>query len=94
MELGTIEMAVFKIDLRTLWTIISVILLLVVDEYGEVEGVLTMEDVLETILGLEIVDEGDKSRDMQELARRFWQRRAKQRGAELQEAVESGDEAN
>lgn len=53
---------------------------LVVNEYGGVQGVLTMEDVIETILGLEIVDEGDRSRDMQELARRLWQRRSKALG--------------
>ena len=58
-------------------------ILLVVDEYGEVKGILTMEDVLETMLGLEIVDESDKSRDMQELARRFWRRRVSKSGASL-----------
>ncbi len=50
-------------------------IVLVVNEYGGFEGILTLEDVLETILGVEIVDEGDRSRDMQELARRFWRRR-------------------
>ncbi len=59
-------------------------ILLVVDEYGVVQGVLTLEDALETILGLEIIDEGDKSTDMQELARRFWRRRAKKKGIELE----------
>jgi CBS domain containing-hemolysin-like protein len=51
-------------------------ILLVVNEYGGVEGILTLEDVLETILGVELIDEVDRSRDMQELARRFWRRRA------------------
>jgi CBS domain containing-hemolysin-like protein len=50
-------------------------ILLAVDEYGGVEGILTLEDVLETLLGLEIVDESDTSVDMQKLARRLWQRR-------------------
>lgn len=59
-------------------------ILLVVDEYGKVKGILTLEDVLETMLGLEIIDEGDKSRDMQELARRFWRRKAKITGAEAE----------
>lgn len=58
-------------------------ILLVVDEYGKIQGLLTLEDALETILGLEIIDEGDKSRDMQELARRFWQRRVKRKGLNL-----------
>ncbi|MCL5992342.1 MAG: CNNM domain-containing protein [Bacteroidetes bacterium] len=44
-------------------------LFVVVDEYGGVEGLLTMEDVLETILGVEIVDEADKIVDLRELAK-------------------------
>lgn len=58
-------------------------ILLVVDEYGGVEGILTLEDVLETFMGLEFVDEGDKSIDMQELARKLWRRRAKARGLNI-----------
>lgn len=52
-------------------------IMLVVDEYGSMLGILTLEDVLETILGLEIVDESDSVTDMQELARRFWRLRQK-----------------
>ncbi|MCO7225641.1 CNNM domain-containing protein [Pleionea sp. CnH1-48] len=55
-------------------------MLLVVNEYGGVEGVITLEDVLETLLGLEIVDEKDKAVDMQEEARRQWQKRMKEKG--------------
>ena len=46
-------------------------IMLVVDEYGSMEGVLTMEDILETLLGLEITDESDSVTDMQELAKRL-----------------------
>ena len=42
----------------------------VVDEYGGVQGVVTLEDVLECLLGAEIVDEYDEVEDMQELALR------------------------
>jgi CBS domain containing-hemolysin-like protein len=49
----------------------------VVDEYGGVDGVVTMEDVLETLIGLEIVDEVDSAHDMRAMARAKWEARAK-----------------
>lgn len=45
---------------------------LVVNEYGSFEGVITMEDIVETILGFEITDEKDTVEDMQQLARQKW----------------------
>ncbi|MGA2296429.1 MAG: CBS domain-containing protein, partial [FCB group bacterium] len=50
-------------------------LFIVVDEYGGVEGLLTMEDVLETILGVEIVDEADKVVDLREVAKHLRDKR-------------------
>ncbi|MBC3758425.1 HlyC/CorC family transporter [Hyunsoonleella sp. SJ7] len=53
---------------------------LVVDEYGSVSGLVTMEDVIETLLGLEIMDESDNVSDLQVLARKSWEARAKKLG--------------
>lgn len=60
-------------------------IMLVIDEFGGMDGILTMEDVLEAMLGLEIVDEGDKAVDMRALARRRGQRRAQEMGMEIDE---------
>lgn len=59
----------------------------VVDEYGGFAGVVSMEDLVETLLGMEIIDEVDTIEDMQKMARKKWVDRAKRLGI-----VEEGSE--
>ncbi|NRA61101.1 MAG: HlyC/CorC family transporter [Psychrobium sp.] len=58
-------------------------MVLIVNEYGTVRGILTLEDILETLIGREIVDEGDKDIDMQKLAKRLWKAKVKKYDIEL-----------
>ena len=50
-------------------------LFIVTDEYGGVVGLVTMEDLVEELLGREIMDESDKVEDLQLHARRKWEGR-------------------
>lgn len=53
---------------------------IVLDEYGGTKGLVTLEDLVETLLGMEIIDETDNVVDMRALARKRWKHRAKSMG--------------
>ncbi|TQV89418.1 CNNM domain-containing protein [Aliikangiella coralliicola] len=55
-------------------------ILLVVNEYGTVKGIITLEDLFETLLGLEIIDENDETADMQQLAKKNWVQKVAKKG--------------
>ncbi len=55
-------------------------LLAVFDEHGGLAGVVSLEDVVETLIGIEIVDEADKIDDLRRLAREKWHERMERLG--------------
>ena len=66
---------------------------IVQDDYGGFAGIVSMEDVIETLLGIEITDESDKIEDLQKFARKNWVYRAKKIGI-LKDDQDSSIESN
>ncbi len=63
-------------------------------DYGDVKGLVTLEDVFETLLGLEIVDEIDRVEDMQALARQMMDRRVERLGMKLNDDEQYDTDVN
>ncbi len=55
---------------------------IVVNEHGGTDGLVTLEDLIETLMGMEIMDETDNVEDMRALARKQWMERARVMGIE------------
>lgn len=70
-------------------------IMIVVDMHGGLQGIVTLEDVVETLIGIEIVDEVDQIDDMRILARQKWEERMQKVGIDVREpkAEEPAEEA-
>ncbi|MEF1171106.1 hemolysin family protein [Vibrio sinaloensis] len=68
-------------------------LAMIVDEYGTVQGILTLEDIFEHLVGEEIVDEADRTTDMQELAFERWEK-WKERHGVIENRDDDDDESD
>jgi CBS domain containing-hemolysin-like protein len=62
----------------------------VVDEYGTMQGLVTQEDVMETLMGLQITDELDTVEDMQTLAHKRWRERMEAIGINADSVEKTG----
>lgn len=63
----------------------------IVNEHGGIDGLVSLEDLIETLMGMEIVDETDNVVDMRSLARKQWMARAKAMGLEPKDVEKNND---
>jgi len=61
----------------------------VIDEYGSFVGIITIEDIVETLLGIEIIDEADQYQDLQAYAKKLWQMKMNKLGIFKPEDLDS-----
>ncbi|MDC1067948.1 hemolysin family protein [Candidatus Kapabacteria bacterium] len=67
-------------------------IVIVQDEYQGFAGLVSTEDIIETLLGIEITDESDQIEDLQKFARKNWEYRAKKLGILAENIIENSDE--